>query len=101
MSKQVKIKLEKNENYTITNKLDAMLIFSESSKKDSKGRIDVSIILPNEKDLGGVEVSNAINVATAIAIKFKSDPTFAPNLLQWLADFIQSQAAEEDLASLN
>lgn len=101
MSKVHKIKLEKNEAYTITDKRDTILIFTDSPDEGTKGKFNVTIILPDKKIMDEMEVSNSINIATAIAIKFKSDPTFAPDLLQWLADYIQSQVAADDLIALN
>lgn len=89
----IKVELKDNENYCIVNKRSSVLVFTESPNDPSK--TNVELILPNEKDLGDMEVSNSINLATSLTIKLKTEPNFGSDLLCWFADYIQKQALIE------
>jgi hypothetical protein len=84
---KLSIKLAEDENYFITKCKSCVIVFTESSKDSNK--TDVELILPNEEDIKPNEVSNQINLATAITVRLKTDPNFGVDLIKWFADYIQ------------
>lgn len=88
-----KIEMGPDEKCVVTQKLDTVMFFRESAVNPLA--TNVELVLPDENDLPEGAALNSINLATAIGIKLKVDQTFAPNLLQWLADYIQSQQSGE------
>jgi len=84
---KVSIKLSEEENYCIVNRKSTVIVFSESV--NDKTKTDVELILPNEEDVTAGEISNPINLATAITIRLKTDPKFGVELIEWFANYIQ------------
>ena len=83
------IELKKNEVCYIIDKSASVLIFTETSnnKKISSG---VELIIPASGTLDEMKEYASVNLATAIALKIKTDSCFAENLVSWLSDYIQN-----------
>lgn len=88
------IDLKKHEVCYVVNERDTVLIFREGKGKKQGFSTNVELILPEPDVLDECGEYSSVNLATAIALKIKSDVNFAGNLVSWLNDYIQNHCDE-------